>query len=212
MLPLDPSQRALLESATTTFENDLEEKSVQYLMDRGISPDTVARFRLGYVASELPGFEQYQGMLSIPSLLPTHPVSLRFRALDPEQAPKYKGLSGVTTRLFNLRAVSEAGDIIGITEGEIDAITLDQAGLPAVGVCGADNWKKHHPRIFSGFRKVLIFGDGDDAGRRFANKVYESLTTDTVAVRIPMPQGDDVNSLFNSKPDDLATLIEENSR
>jgi DNA primase len=201
-----------LESAVSVFEQERSELANQYLEARGINQDTARRFRLGSVESALPGHEQYMGMLSIPSLVVTHPVSVRFRALDPEQKPKYLGLPGITTRLFNLRAVYEAGEVIAITEGEIDAITLEQMGQSAVGVCGSNNWHKHHPRIFTGFRKVLIFGDGDEAGQKFANRVYESLTTDTVAIRVPLPQGEDVNSMFNTQREALEELIKEHSR
>ncbi len=75
---------------------------------------------------------------------------MRFRSVDGAE-PKYLGISGALIRLFNLRAIAEAEDLICITEGEIDAISLESVGLPAVGVPGANSWKRHHARLFNGF-------------------------------------------------------------
>lgn len=132
--------------------------------------------------------------MAIPSLGPGGRVlGLRFRRLAGE-GPKYLGLSGAPTRLFNARAISECtGDDICITEGELDAVVLAQCGLEAVGVTGASNWKRHHPRMFAGFQRVFIFGDGDKAGEEFSKKVNESLPN---GIRISMPITQDVNDFF----------------
>jgi DNA primase len=108
------------------------------------------------------------------------------------EEPKYMGLPG-ETRPFNIRAIHEARNEISITEGEIDAITLEMCGLPAVGITGASNWKRHHWRMFSGFDRVYVFGDGDAAGREFTRKVTDSILS---GVGISLGDGEDVNSVY----------------
>lgn len=105
------------------------------------------------------------------------------------------GLPGQQTRLFNPRAISEADDVICITEGEFDAMLLEQCGYHAVGVMGANAWKgkKHYPRLFQGFSKIFIFGDGDTAGRQFAKDVFATVTG---GVMVRLPEGKDVNDAF----------------
>lgn len=162
-------------------------------MDRGISPATADRYRLGVVVDPITGHEQYQGRLCIPYLGPDDIVTaIRFRALNGEE-PKYLSVGGATARLFNLRAIIEATDTIHLTEGELDALILGQAGFSAVGVPGANSWKRHHPRLFAGFSKVFVWGDGDKAGAQFARTVMDSLDTGIV---VGMPQGMDVNDLY----------------
>lgn len=173
-------------------ENLIEAK--EYLTARGIGPDTAKDFRLGVVGDQqISGHEMFQGRLVIPSLGVDDSVyGMRFRAMD-ESEPKYLGIPGMETRLFNVRAIHYADEEIHITEGEMDAIILCSLGHPAVGVPGANAWKRHHPRMFSGFPRIVIWGDGDKAGHEFARKVGESLT---VATRATMPDGMDVNDLY----------------
>ena len=67
--------------------------------------------------------------------------------MGPEE-PKYMGLPGTHTRLYNVLALQQAGDFIAVCEGEIDAITLHyKCGVPAVGVPGANSWKPHYTRL-----------------------------------------------------------------
>lgn len=162
-------------------------------MERGISLGTAERYRLGVVAVPITGHEQYEGRLSIPYLGPSDTVTaIRFRSLNGEE-PKYLSVGGASNRLYNLRAIIEATDTIHLTEGELDALILGQAGFSAVGVPGANSWKRHHPRLFAGFTKVFIWGDGDKAGQQFSRTVMESLDTGII---VSMPPGTDVNDLY----------------
>lgn len=196
--PLHAEARKALSEATECYERD-QDAALDYLHGRGLEGALVARMRLGRVCSPLPGHEGYAGRLAIPSLgWDGQPYALRFRCIEDHECkaeghPKYVGLSSTSVRLFNLRSVHEAGDDICITEGEIDALSLEQCGLRAVGVPGANLWKAHHPRMFSGFARVWVFGDGDAAGAAFARTVCDSLVA---ASSVPVPEGMDVNSVL----------------
>ena len=199
MLPLNAEFKTSLESALVAYEGD-REQVMPYLQARGIDLDTVVRMRLGHVSAPASaGHEPYIGRLVIPSLgHDSMPYALRFRCIEAHDCKeaghsKYLGMGGQETRLFNIRAIHEAGDTICITEGEIDAVTLEQCGRHAVGVTGASAWKLHHPRMFAGFRRIFVFGDGDNAGKQFAKDVSVSLPVSTV---ITMEGGEDVNSVY----------------
>jgi DNA primase len=88
---------------------------------------------------------------------------------------------------------------IAITEGELDAITATICGVDAVGVPGAQAWQPWFREPFLGYRNVFVLADGDDAGMAFATKVASSLPNGKV---IPMPNGEDVNSLVALKGKD----------
>jgi len=189
---LTHSQRELLEKAVTHYQKSIS-KAEEYLASRGLSLVDADTVRLGLVEEPLPGHEQFTGRLAIPYITPSGVVDIRFRAIG-HQEPKYMGMPGSQTRLYNVNALLSAGDIIAVTEGEIDAITLNyKCGIPSIGVPGANSWKKHYSRILQDFEKVYIFADGDQAGSEFARKVAQEVQGVTI---INLPEGQDVNSLY----------------
>lgn len=104
------------------------------------------------------------------------------------------GMAGATTHLYNVGAFFKATSYICICEGEIDTITLDTVcGIPAVGVPGVNNWKKHYTRLLSDFDKVFLFADGDSAGSDFGKSLSRELGN---LVVVNMPDGEDVNSMY----------------
>jgi DNA primase len=170
-----------------------------YLAERGITMEAADKARLGVVLDPLTGHEQYVNRLSIPYLTKSGVVDIRFRSLGNEE-PRYMGLTGATTRLYNVGAFFRASSYICICEGEIDTITLDYVcGIPAVGVPGVNNWKKHYTRLLSDFDKVFLFSDGDNAGYEFSKSLARELSG---LVIIQAPEGEDVNSLYKTHGSD----------
>ena len=170
-----------------------------YLAERGITLEQATKARLGVVLDPLTGHENYINRLAIPYLTRTGVVDLRFRSMDATE-PKYMGLSGATTHLYNVGAFFRASNYICICEGEIDTITLDMVcGIPAVGVPGVNNWKKHYTRLLADFDKVFLFADGDNAGTEFGKALSRELSN---LVIVQMPDGEDVNSVYRTHGSD----------
>jgi DNA primase len=120
-------------------------------------------------------------------------VDIRFRAMGLEE-PKYMGISGTQTRLYNVNAIHKAQNFIAICEGEIDTLTLDACvGIPAIGVPGANSWKKHYNRLLQDFEFIYVFADGDKAGIEFAKMLSKELSG---VLTFTMPEGEDVNSMY----------------
>lgn len=205
--PLLPDVRKSLDEATTLYESQLTDPLPPYLADRLTHRNTVEAFRLGLVGTSPetvhPGHEMYAGRLAIPYLGPNGVQGMRFRCLEGHECasvgcPKFLGLGGVPTRLYNTRAVVEASDRIYITEGEGDTWTLHQLGVAAVGVPGANNWKEHHSRVFSGFSDVVVIGDHDSAGEDFVKKVLRAITH-ARSVSLQGEAKEDVTSFYVKK-------------
>jgi DNA primase len=164
-----------------------------YLVERGLTMEAAEKARLGVVLDPLTGHEQYVNRLAIPYLTKSGVVDIRFRSLGHEE-PRYMGLTGASTHLYNVGAFFRASTYICICEGEIDTITLDyMCNIPAVGVPGVNNWKKHYTRLLSDFEKVFLFADGDNAGVEFAKSLSRELSS---LVVIQAPEGEDVNSMY----------------
>lgn len=162
---------------------------MEYLAGRGVNEATASDFRLGYVATDdVPGFERFEGKLAIPNICAAGTVvGVKFRDISGDDSHKYDQPAGQQLRMFNLRALAVESEFIAITEGEIDCITLNQLGVPAVSVSsGANSWnERRHWRLFEGYSRVVLFRDNDEAGGELAKKV---LGTD-LPVQVVAPPG-----------------------
>ena len=186
------SQKELLDKATTKYAGSISQAE-DYLKSRGIPLEVARLVSLGVVAEPEVGHEAFVGRLSIPYITKTGVVDLRFSSLNPAVEPKYMGMTGAETKMYNVLDVERAGDFIGVCEGEIDTLTISRCvGIPCVGVPGANSWKKHYTRLLADFERVFVFADGDQPGTEFAR----SLARELPVTIIQLPDGQDVNSMF----------------
>lgn len=213
MQTLTSAQRRFFEQAASTYQQDLagDTAALAYLASRGFGPSVVGTYRLGVAHSPLVGHEAYRGRLAIPYVTPAGVVNMRFRCLrshdcKAENCPKYLSQDGFGTNLFNVLDLKKDSPFIGVTEGELDAITLSMCGIPAVGVPGVESWQNHFSRCLEDFDVIYSFADGDTAGRKFAR----FLAKEAKARPVSMPKGMDVNKLhLEGGPDSVRALIAE---
>ena len=188
---LSSSHRQFLLQATHQYASQIH-LAAEYLATRNLSVEEAQRFHLGVVKDALPGHEQYTGRLAIPYITPSGVVDIRFRAIG-NADPKYMGMPGAKTSMFNAQVVLTASDYICVTEGEIDCITVSvKTNHPAVGIPGANNWKPFYSKILDDFDTVIVLADGDSAGMDFGKKVSRELGNVNI---VQMPEGHDVNSI-----------------
>jgi DNA primase len=175
----------------------------EYIRKRGLAK-IAERYRLGYVASARTGHERLVGRLVIPYLRPAGGdravATLRFRCIEDHDCKvhggdKYKSLPGDTSRLFNTPALIKSSAAVAICEGELDALSVEAAGVPAVGVQGVGTWRDHFDPAFYGFETVLIIADDDEPGLKFADKLAGRLGNAKVIV---LGGGHDANSFIQS--------------
>lgn len=186
------SQMELLDKATNQYAANIHQAEA-YLATRGISKEVARLVRLGVVMEAEVGHEAFIGRLSIPYITKTGVVDIRFRSLNPAVEPKYMGMTGVETKMYNVLDIERAGDWIGVCEGELDTITLSACiGIPCIGVPGANSWKRHYTRLLADFERVFVFADGDQPGKEFATSLARELPVTVVN----MPDGEDVNSIY----------------
>ena len=189
---LSNSHRQFLLKATEHYKEHINQAEA-YLATRQLSVEEARMFHLGVVVDPLPGHEQFVGRLAIPYVTPSGVVDIRFRSIG-GQEPKYMGMSGAKTTMFNTQACFVAQKYICVTEGEFDSIMMSVKTVhPTVGIPGANNWKSHYTRILDDFDMVIILTDGDNAGAEFGKKIQRELPNANV---VPMPEGEDVNSVI----------------
>lgn len=130
---------------------------------------------------------------------------LRFRHLWPARA-KYlspRGLRlGIPYMAHEAYQAADDFEALYVTEGELDALTLICAGHCAVGSPGASAWRADWCGPWKWFRRVHVLCDGDDAGRKFGErlradataKLGATWTAQRLSVHM-LPDGADVNDL-----------------
>jgi len=204
MAKLSNEQRKFLERATLQYSDHLGE-AAGVLEARGIDLEHARSNALGVVRNALPGHEHLEGRLAIPYLTDSGPVNMNFRCLRDhdckmiEGHQKYMMQKGLKSNLYNVQSLAHADEWIGLTEGEIDCLTLTQIGVPAVAIGGAKKWVPYWTNVFEDFSRIYLFSDGDKAGQEFYDRVSDHVPN---VIRVKMDPGEDVNSMYLSRGED----------
>ena len=183
--------------------------AIGYLRDHAIDQAIAIKYELGFVAEPLPGDERFQGMLSIPYLTPAGVQAIKFRSLNASGA-KYAQSHGQKGRLYNTEAYFTAKNVIGISEGEMDAIAAtEHLGIPTLGVPGANAWKDTWRLLFRDFTTVFVFGDGD--AKESEAYQFPIALADAIGWRariVRCPEGEDVSSMAaKERTEELLSLM-----
>jgi DNA primase len=185
---LSPELRASLQTSAERYNQSLF-KVVGYLEERGLSYDLANANLVGYVDDPAPGHEHFRGRLSIPYVTRSGVVNMKFRALDSGE-PKYLNLPGFETNIYLVESFFAQSEYLAVAEGELDALSLVEAGIPAVGLPGVNSWKPFYRRCFEDWPLVYVFADGDQPGKDFAGFLAREIR----ATPIYLPHGSDVNT------------------
>ena len=148
-----------------------------YFKRRGISDETAIRFNLGFDPTYNAGSSQYGS----PSLwhaviIPLSNGAYTARNIDPVSKDRYRKEGLV--RFFNIQALEKAGEIF-ITEGEMDALSLETLGYTAISLGGSGNVHAFldllRKQDRSVNRKFYISLDNDEAGLDATNTLARGL-------------------------------------
>lgn len=202
-MKISPERRRALTAKAQGFAGNIEQ-AVPYLLNRGISREVAAMFNMGVV----PYGQEFAGRLSIPYMTPAGVVQIKYRCTDlshgdhkgDETCPKYLYEAGCGIHLYNAQVLISTGDLVVVTEGELDAVCVQAyCGIPAVAYPGVETWQKqsHYRLCFEGVSEVIVVADGDKPGREAARRVADSIGSS--ARVLDMPDGQDSNSYIASQ-------------
>ncbi len=134
------------------------------------------------------------------------PIAFGGRRLDENDEPKY--LNSAESPLFNKsgtlyglhlakRAIIDTRQVI-VTEGYTDVVACHQAGLRNVVATLGTALTPRHVQILKRLcEEVVVLFDGDEAGRRAADRAVALFFAETIDVRIcVLPDGDDPADLL----------------
>ena len=199
-------------------------EALEYLHGRGITDDSIERFNLGYCAAwkhskageQVPGTKR----IIIPRTKGTYTARRIDKPANDIEANYIKQVQGRQKDLFNLEALDGAETPI-ICEGELDAISLYQAGAGAVVAIGTttnagtllEEAKKHPEAVF-----ILALDndpdkeDGSNPGKEAQRKLAADMTAAGLAVLNIDPakiygEAKDGNEAFTKDPERLGKVI-----
>lgn len=185
-----------------------DQDALDYLTGRGITKESIKKFKLGLSQDDDGRW------LTIPHFQKEELVNIKFRSLPPAKKD-FRRVTGCPSILFNVDVLQEEKKEIFITEGELDAIALIQAGSENVvsGTTGAGSFDPEWIDQLRDFERVNIVYDADDKGQPGARKLAKRLGYNR-CFNIELPEGQDVNDYFNDDHDifDFQTLIRQASK
>ena len=227
--PEGPGQAAGGEDYTGFYKQAHEDlkasrEALDYLHGRGITDENIERFNLGYCAawkhSKAPGSVRPTKRIIIPRTAGTYTARRIDEPANEIEARYVKQLQGSQSDLFNLGAMEGAGAVF-VCEGELDAISLYQAGAGAVVGIGSIVNVKHFPdeaRKHPGAVYILALdNDPDEEGGRNRGKDAQiRLAEDMRAVGLEVMSVDpaqvygdakDGNGAYTKDPERLKKIV-----
>lgn len=183
--PADPEPEP---DYTSFFKEAAASNTFEYLLGRGISEGTQRRFLIGYV----PDWISPQAVQTTidkggdPAKLPRSPrciiptsrgsyIARDTRSNLNEDQQRYSKQKQGKQHLFNLKALES--DVVFVTEGEIDALSIEEAGGRAVGLGSASMIRSFLAEIqknYTGQVFVLCL-DNDEPGQLAQKQLAEHL-------------------------------------
>lgn len=198
-----------------------------YPQKRGLSPETIERFRLGYYdPSNTEARETFFSLygsdpIKAPALIIPYPGTGYYiaRKVDPrDSGDKHRKPSSEKAGpepLFNLEALyNPEGRPVFITEGPLDAMSIEQAGGKAIAVSGTARTRllktlKERPTK----NAIIIATDNDGPGQRAAAELEAKLKGIGVDCTRADLTGDtdakDANEALQRDPEKLANAIQD---
>lgn len=179
-----------------------------YHRQRGISDEVAKRFRLGYD----PVYKIGRDTIWKALIIPTGDYSYTARNTDPQAEDRYRNKG--ESLPFNTEALETAQQPIFIVEGEIDALSIIEAGGEAVALGSTSNvnklikqyLEKHKPE-----HGLIISLDNDEAGQTATEKLETALEELGISFYRLNPAGQykDANEALLADRDAFADTVDQ---
>jgi replicative DNA helicase len=190
-------------------------EQTDYWKRRGLSKETVDRFKLGYVA-EWRHPKAPKAPVSPRLIIPTSPYSYLARDTRetiPEEQRAYSKSKVGSIQLFNKKALQTATKPIFIVEGELDALSIIEVGGEAVAL-GTTTKSKALIELLKAqapAQALIIALDNDEAGQRASRELTEGLQGLNIPCYSfnPCGQYKDANEALQRDREALTIAVEE---
>lgn len=142
---------------------------LDWFSGRGINADTISFFKIA----------KNNGDIVFPYISPDGELEhIKYRSIKEK---KFFSSAGTAPCLFGWQAITDEDRVVVITEGELDAMTVRQCGMPALSVPiggGKGNkqqWIEYEYERLQRFDIIYLSLDSDEAGKQAQNEIAERL-------------------------------------
>lgn len=188
----------------------------EWLKSRGIEMETALRLHTGFVQNL--GMRAGQsnqdiaagGWIAFPCVAGDKVTSVKYRSIVRKAFTKQ---SGMATALYNTDAIDVFEDVY-LAEGEVDSITLEQAGFRSVSLASASSHPTAEQKdLLKRASRIILAGDCDGAvGDEIMLKLWNELGDRTYRLKWPA-ELKDANQVFLEKCKgdlrEFQTLVQE---
>ncbi len=196
---------AILQEAAAYYHNLLgeQEEVLKWLKyERGLTVETLVAHQIGWADGTLKAHLVAKGysvadlhktglvdqsgrdFLHAHVTIPYHTTGNVTLIRGKDMRGKYLTPPGQKARLYNSDTTWNAESII-VTEGEFDALVVEQLGYATVGCPGATSWQDSWNDYFSEAKKVFVVFDNDAPGIAGAEKVARAIGPKARIVKMP---------------------------
>lgn len=163
-----------------------------YMFQRHLTEEVINKFKIGYDKEQdcivFPVWDEKGNLVTITR---RSVIGKRFILEGEKDKPIY---------LLNFIR-KENRDIVYVCESQFNALTLWTWGYPAVALFGTGSYKQYNILNRSGIRSYVLCFDGDDAGRKGAER-FKRNVQGFFQTKV-LPEGKDVNDLTKEEFDNL---------
>lgn len=149
------------------------------LNERGISLETAQKARLGFVKScksKLHPEDEWardKGWVLFPRISGEKVVAVKLRSIVTKAFAQFAGMD--STALFNTETIDEWEDLF-VTEGELDALTMEQCGFHAVSIPNATTKLTVLQKLLlKKAVRIFLAGDTDETGSKAMYDLQQQL-------------------------------------
>jgi DNA primase len=199
------------------------EELLRHAKIKGIEAETLSQAGLAVPRTDKPGhYDRFRNRITFPIYnLSGKIVGFSSRVLDDKDTPKY--LNSPETPIYQkgkiLYGLNLSKDAIRqnaaaiVVEGNVDLITLYQAGITNVVAASGTAFTSDQARLLSRYaEKVFLFFDADSAGQSATFRSVDLLFSEGVEVLVvTLEQGQDPDSFLRQKGMDVVKARIENA-
>ena len=156
-------------------KTELSDKAVKYFESRMISQNTLVKMKVYSDNEYMPQFTKAVPVICFPYFFNDKLINIKFRG--PQKS--FKLVSGAELIFWNIDTLTKSDEVI-IVEGEIDALTLIQAGFEnTMSVPNGANKNLEYLdsciEMFAGIKKIYIATDQDTKGIELKSELIRRL-------------------------------------
>jgi len=205
-----------------TNKTELTDKAVKYFEGRMINQRTLVKMRVYSDIEFMPQYKKDVPVICFPYFFNDKLINIKFRG--PEKS--FKLVSGAELIFWNIDCLNKFDEVV-IVEGEIDALTLIQAGFDnTMSVPNGANKNLEYLdsciEMFSGIKKIFIATDQDTKGIELKGELIRRLGPERCYVvsfkdckdanEYLQKYGDEIKDVIsNAKPVPVKGIIETNT-